>query len=434
MSVKVENLEKNKVALEITVDVKEFDQAINTAAKKLAGQVNVPGFRKGKAPRHIIERHLGKDYIINEAIDPMLGPAYAKAIEESGVEPVSRPEVDLIQVEEGKDFIFKVVVDVKPEVELGQYLGLNVEPREAEVTDEKIEEELVRRQDMHARLNTIEDGKVENKDTTTIDFEGFVDGVAFEGGKGEDYELVIGSGSFIPGFEEQLIGAAIGEEVTVKVCFPDEYHSADLSGKDAEFKVTVKGIKRKELVPIDDEFAKDISEFDTLDELKADIKAKMIEATELRLKNEFRAEIVNKAVNNASIEIPESMIASKVESIMEEMGRNLSYQGLTMEQYAKYLNMTEEQLKENYRPQAVEGIKTELVLEAIAKKEGITVSDEEMQAEMIRLSEQYGRKVEELQTMLAARGELQWFKLGMVSDKTMDFLVANNNAQEEIVE
>ena len=183
MSVKVENVEKNKVALEITVDVKEFDQAINIAAKKLAGQVNIPGFRKGKAPRHIIERHLGKDYIINEAIDPMLGPAYAKAIEESGIEPVSRPEVDLVQVEEGKDFIFKVIVDVKPEVELGQYLGLNVEPQQAEVTDEKVDEELVRRQEMHAKLNTIEEGKVENKDTTTIDFEGFLDGVAFAGGK-----------------------------------------------------------------------------------------------------------------------------------------------------------------------------------------------------------------------------------------------------------
>ncbi|ADY56776.1 Trigger factor [Syntrophobotulus glycolicus DSM 8271] len=430
MSVKVENVEKNKVALEITVDVKEFEQAINRAAKKVAGQVNIPGFRKGKAPRHIIERHLGKDYIINEAIDPMLGPAYAKAVEESGIAPVSKPEVDLVQAEEGKDFIFKVIVDVKPEVELGQYLGLKVEPQKAEVTDEKVDEELVRRQETHAKLNTVEEGKVENKDSVTIDFEGFVDGVAFAGGKGEDHELVIGSGTFIPGFEDQLIGSSIGEEVTVKVRFPDEYHSAELSGKDAEFKVAVKGIKRKELVPLDDEFAKDISEFDTLEELKADIKEKMIEATELRLKNEFRAQVVNQAVNHASVEIPESMVASKLDSIVEEMARNLSYQGLTMEQYAKYLNMNEDQLKESYRPQAVEGIKTELVLETISKKEGITVSDEEMQAEMTRLSEQYGRKVEELQTMLAARGELDWFKLGMISDKTIDFLVANNDFQE----
>lgn len=426
MAVKVEKVEKNKVALEISVEAGEFDTAINKTAKKLAGQVNIPGFRKGKAPRHLVERHLGKEYVLNEALEPVLGPAYVQAIQESEIEPVSRPEVELVQVEEGKDLIFKAVVEIKPEVELGQYTGLSVEKQEVAVTDEEVEQELQRRQEMHAKVEVIEEGKVQDKDIVTIDFEGFVDDVPFEGGKAEDHELTIGSGAFIPGFEEQLIGAEIGQEVDVNVKFPDEYHSKELAGKDALFKVKIKGIKRKELIPLDDEFAKDVSEFDTLDELRQDIKQKMITATEMRLNNEHRAEVVKKAVENANVEVPEGMIEMRIDSMLNDLQTNLSYQGLTIEQYCNYINSSEEKLREDYRSQAVEGIKTELVLEQIGKDLDIAISDEDMDAEMLKLSEHYGREVEELKTTLAARGELDLFKQGMISDKVIDYLVEHN--------
>lgn len=431
MTVKVEQIEKNKVALEITVPAEDFSTAINRTAKKIAGEINIPGFRKGKAPRHIIERYVGKEYLQNEAVDPVLGPAYANAVDESGIWPVSRPEVELIQVEEGKELIFKAVVEVKPEVELGQYTGLEVEKKSPEVTEEQVDQELKRRQEMHAKLIQVEDGQVEDKDIAVIDFEGFIDGVPFPGGKGENHELTIGSGSFIPGFEEQLKGAKKDQEVDVNVPFPDEYHSKELAGKEALFKVRVNGIKRKELVPLDDEFAKDVSEFDTLAELREDIKQKMITAAETRLNNEYRAEIVKKAVDNASVEIPESMIQSRIDSMIGDLRTNLSYQGVTLEQYYSYINSNEQQLRENYRTQAVEGVKTELVLEAIAKKENITVSDEDMEKEMEKLSQSYGRKVEELKLALQARGELEWFKIGIVSDRTIDMLVENNSNEKK---
>ncbi|KUO58313.1 MAG: trigger factor [Gracilibacter sp. BRH_c7a] len=431
MAVTVEKIEKNKVSLEITVDAKDFSSAIDRVAKKTAGEINVPGFRKGKAPRHMIERVVGLEYLQNEALEPLLGPAYAQAIVESAIEPVARPEVELIQVEEGKDLIFKAIVEVKPEVELGEYLGLGIEKKAVEVTEDQLEEELKRRQDQHAKLVSLEDGEVQDKDIATIDFEGFVDGVAFEGGKGENHELAIGSNTFIPGFEEQLIGIHPGQEVDVNVRFPDEYHSKELAGKNALFKVKVHAIKRKELVPLDDEFAKDVSEFDTLAELKEDIKQKMLTANEMKVNNEFRAEVVKKAAENASVEIPEGMIENRIENMMNDMKTNLSYQGITIEQYCQYLNTDEEQLKENHRAQAVEGIKTELVLEAIAKKEGITVSDEDVENEMVKLSQHYGRPVEELKQALQARGELEWFKVGIISDRTIDFLAENNSSEKK---
>ncbi len=431
MTIKVEQIEKNKVSLEIAVPAEEFTAAINRAAKKIAGEINIPGFRKGKAPRHIIERYVGIEYLQNEAVDPVLGPAYANAIDESGIWPVSRPEVEMIQVEDGKDLIFKAIVEVKPEVELGQYMGLGVEKNSAEVTEEQVDQELQRRQDMHAKLVQVDDGEIQDKDIVTIDFEGFLDGVPFPGGKGENHDLTIGSGAFIPGFEEQLIGARNDQEVDVNVRFPDEYHSKELAGKDALFKVNIKGIKRKELVPLDDEFAKDVSEFDTLAELREDIKQKMISAAEMRINNEFRAEIVKKAVDNASVEIPEGMIQSRIDSMISDLRTNLSYQGVTLEQYYSYINSNEEQLRENYRAQAIEGVKTELVLEAIAKKESVTVSDEDVEKEMEKLSQQYGRKVEELKMALEARGELEWFKIGIVSDRTIDLLVENNDTKKK---
>ena len=431
MAVTLEKIEKNKVSLEITIDAKDFSSAIDRAAKKAAGEINVPGFRKGKAPRNMVEKLVGLDYLQNEALEPLIGPAYVQAIEETSIEPVARPEVELIQVEDGKDLVFKAIVEVKPEVELGEYLGLGVEKKAVEVTDEQLEEELKRRQDQHAKLVSLEDGEIQDKDIATIDFEGFVDDVAFEGGKAENHELAIGSGSFIPGFEEQLIGSRVGQELDVNVRFPDEYHSKELEGKDAIFKVKVNAVKRKELVPLDDEFAKDVSEFDTLAELKEDIKQKMVTAAEIKNNNEFRAEVVKKAVENASVEIPEGMIQNRIENMMKDMKTNLSYQGITIEQYCQYLNTDEEQLKENHRVQAVEGIKTELVLEEIAKKEEITVSEEDVENEMVKLSQHYGRQVEELKQALLARGELEWFKVGIISDRTIDFLAENNGEEKK---
>ncbi len=431
MVVKVDKIEKNKVSLEIVVGADEFSSAINRTAKKVAGEINVPGFRKGKAPRHIIERYVGKDYLEKEAMEPLIGPAYVKAVEESAIWPVSRPEVEVIQAEDGKDLIFKALVEVKPEVELGQYTGLEIPKATVEVTEEQIEEELKRRQEMHAKLIPVDDGEVLDKDIVTIDFEGFIDGVAFEGGKGEDHDLAIGSGTFIPGFEEQLIGARKDQELDVNVPFPDEYHSKELAGKDALFKVKVKAIKRKELVPLDDEFAKDVSEFDTLNELREDIKEKMITSTEMKISNEHRAEIVKKVVDNASVELPEGMIQNRIEALIQDLGTNLSYQGVTIEQYYSYINSNKEEVYENYRVQAVESIKTELVLEAIANKEGITVSDEDVEKEMEKLAENHGRKIEELKEALTARGELDWFKIGIVSDRTIDLLVEKNSSNKK---
>jgi trigger factor len=431
MAVKVEQIEKNKVGLEIVVPAEEFSLAVNRAAQKVAKEINIPGFRKGKAPRHIIERYVGKDYLQNEAVDPVLGPAYAQAVDESGIWPVAKPEVELIQVEDGKDFIFKAVVEVKPEVELGQYKELDVSKKSAEVTEEQVDEELKRRQDMHAKLVPVDDGEIIDKDMVSIDFEGFMDGVPFAGGKGEDHELTVGSGTFIPGFEEQLIGKHKDEEVNVNVRFPDEYHSKELAGKDAVFNVKIKSIKRKELVPLDDEFAKDVSEFDTLAELREDIRQKMIIAAETRVNNEFRAEVTKRVVDNASVEIPEGMIQGRIDSMIADLRNNLSYQGVTLEQYYGYINSNEQQLRENYRAQAVESVKTELVIEAIAKQEGITASDEDVEQEMQKLSQQYGRKAEELKQALAARGELEWFKVGIISDRTIDMLVENNEAKKK---
>lgn len=423
MSVKMEKIEKNTVELEVTVEAKDFSAAVTKAAKTLANKVNIPGFRKGKAPRSMVERHVGTGALYNEAVDDLLGPAYTKAVNESGIEPVDRPEVDLVQMEEGKDLIFKAKVTVKPEVELGEYKGLEVEKTAATVTDEEVEEDLKRKQEQHAKVINLEEGTVENKDSLVIDFAGSVEGVPFEGGTAEGYELVIGSGSFIPGFEDQLIGAQIGQDVDVNVRFPDEYHVADLKGKDALFKVKVHKIKRKELTPLDDEFAKDISEFETLDELKADLRDKLMKAAEQRAESEYRNAIVAKAVENASVEIPEAMISSRVDTMVQDLEQNLSYQGLDLETYFYYIGTSEEEMREKFRPQAAESVKSELVLEAIAKAEGIQVEEAELNDELAKLAERYQTSAENLKQALLARGELNLYRQSLVSEKTVSFLV-----------
>lgn len=426
MSVVVEKAEKNTVALEVTVDAEKFVVAVNQAAKNLAKKVNVPGFRKGKAPRRMVELHVGKEALYDEALDQLIGPAYAEAVVESGIEPVDRPEVNLVQIEEGKDLIFKAKVLVKPEVELGEYTGLHVEQDAVSVTDEQVMEELKNKQQQHARLLTLEAGTVQNEDTVAIDFEGFKDDVPFVGGKAVNYELVIGSGTFIPGFEEGLIGAELGQHVDVNVTFPAEYHSAELAGQKAVFKTDIKKIQRKELSVLDDEFAKDVSEFETLDELKADLRNKLLKHSESMAKANHLKVIVAKVVDNASVEIPEVMVNERIKVIEDDLKRNLAQQGMTIEQYYQYTNSSEKVMQERLRPQAAEGVKTDLVLEAIAKVEGIGVTEDEVNEGIKKLSEQYKQDAQLLKQSLIARGELEFYKQGLISEKTVSFLVEQN--------
>lgn len=426
MSVSVEKIEKNLVALEVTVEAEKFANAVSQAAKVLAKKVNVPGFRKGKAPRRLVEQYVGKQALYDEALDHLVGPAYAQAVGESGIDPVDRPNVDLVQIEEGKDLIFKAKVTVKPEVELGEYKGLKIEQSAATISEDEVAEALQSKQQQHARLITLEEGKVENDDTVTLDFEGFTDGVPFVGGKAEDYELVVGSGTFIPGFEEGLIGVEIGQPHDVNVTFPAEYHSAELAGKDAVFKTLVKKIQRKELSPLDDEFAKDVSEFETLDELKTDLRNKLMQTAESRAKDDHVKAVVAKVVDNASVEIPEVMITERIKLMMEDLSRNLSQQGLTLQQYYQFTNTTEEAMQEQVRPQAAESVKTDLVLETVAKVEGIEVTEDEVDEEMKKLSERHGQDAGLIKQALIARGELPFYKQSMISQKTVNFLLEQN--------
>ncbi len=427
MSVSVEQVEKNVVALEVTVEAKEFELAVDKAAKTLAKKVNVPGFRKGKAPRKMVEIYVGKAALYDEALDPLVGAAYAEAVVESGISPVERPSVDIVQLEEGKDLIFKAQVTVKPEVELGEYKGLNIEQEAVVVTDEQVEKDLENKQQQHARLIVLEEGKVENGDTVTIDFEGFIGDEAFVGGKGEDYELVIGSGTFIPGFEESLLGTEIGQHVDVNVTFPDEYHSEELVGKEAVFKTDVKKIQRKELLALDDEFAKDVSDFETLDELKNDIRNKLLQQDEIKVKREQFQAIISKIVDNASVEIPEVMVTEQVKAMVEDLKRNLSTQGITIEQYYLYTESTEETLLEKLRPQAMESIKTDLVLEAVSKAEGIQVTEDEVNDEIKNIAERHQQDAEKLKQHLMEHGEIEFFKSNMINEKTVKFLVEQNS-------
>ena len=426
MSVSVEQIEKNVVALEVTVDAGKFVLAVNQAAKTLAKKVNVPGFRKGKAPRRMVELHVGKEALYDEALDHLIGAAYAEAVVESGISPVDRPAVDLVQIEEGKDLIFKAKVSVKPEVELGEYVGLHVEQDAASVTDEQVLEELKTQQQQHARLLTLEEGKVENEDTVTIDFEGFAGDVPFVGGKAENYEIVVGSGTFIPGFEEGLIGAEIGQHVNVNLTFPDEYHSEELAGKEAVFKTDIKKIQRKELSVLDDEFAKDVSEFATLDELKADLRNKLLKHGEIQAKDNHLKAIISKAVDNASVEIPEVMFTERIKVMVEDLKRNLTQQGMTIEQYYQFTDSTEEVMVERLRPQAAESVKTDLVLEAIAKAEGIEVTEDELDEEVQKLGERHKQDAKLIKQSLIARGELEFYKQSLIREKTVNFLVEQN--------
>ena len=377
MNCKVEKTEKaNEVKLEITIEAEKFDNAMKKVYFQNAKYFNIPGFRKGKAPMNIVEKYYGAQIFYEDAFNEVATEAYDEALEANKIDAVSRPVVDIKQMEKGKDVIFTAVVQTKPEVELGKYKGIEIPKVEYKVEEKDIEHELGHMQEHNSRLITVDDRALENGDIATIDFEGFVDGVAFDGGKAEGHELEIGSGSFIPGFEDQLVGMKIDEEREIKVTFPKEYFSKDLAGKEAMFKVKLHEIKRKELPELDDEFAKDVSEFDTLAELKASIKEKIEKNNEQRQKYETEDLAIKAVCEDVKVDIPSGMVEFEVENMMKDFEQRLSYQGLNLDQYLKMIGKTEEEMKKEYEPQAIEAIKSRLVLEAIIKAEKIEASED----------------------------------------------------------
>lgn len=422
MSLQVEKLEKNMAKLTIEVSADDLEKALQSAYKKQKNKINLPGFRKGKVPRQMIEKMYGSEIFYDDAINELMPKAYAEAYDECELDIVSRPEVDVVQIEKGKPFIFTAEVAVKPEVTLGEYKGLEVDKISTRVTQKEVEEKLKEEAEKNARTVTVGDRAVQDGDEVIMDFEGFVDGETFEGGKGENYPLTIGSGSFIPGFEEQLVGAEAEKEVEVKVTFPEDYHAEELKGKDAVFKCTVHEIKMKELPEIDDEFAAEVSEFDTLDEYKADLKAKIKEQKEAEGKRKQEDQAVEKAVENASFEIPEAMITTNISQMTDDFARRMRSQGLTMEQYFQFTGMTAEKMEEEMRPQAIKRIETRIVLEAIAKAENIEISDEKMDEEISKMAESYKMEADKLKEFMGD-AEKKQMKEDMAVQEAVTFLV-----------
>lgn len=427
MSVKIEKPEKNVVKLEIQVEAKAFDEYLNKAFLKNKSRFNIPGFRKGKAPRAMVERYYGEGVLYEDAINFACAEAYDKAIDENDIKPVDRPEIDVVQIGSGQDFIFTATVTVMPEVVLGEYKGLEAKKDDVVITDDDVEEELKRVADRNSKLITIEDRPVQDGDTVNIDFEGSVDGVPFDGGTAKGYTLVVGSGTFIPGFEDQLIGAALGSEVDVNVTFPEDYHSEDLKGKAALFKVKINEIKKKELPEINDEFASDVSEFETLEEYKADIRKKLTERAQAEADRNFEEEIIKKAVDNAQCDIPEVMVNRRLDGMLNQFDMQLRYQGMNLENYMKMMGMEESKLREDFRENAYQDVKTQLVMEKIAEVENVEVTPEEYEEELKQIADRYNQPVEEMKKHL--RGDdIEYIKDSIERRKTVALLVENAKA------
>ena len=399
MSLQVEKLEKNMAKLTVEVPAEEVEAALQNAYLKNRKQISVPGFRKGKVPRQMIEKMYGPEVFYDDAANALIQKAYPQAADECELEIVSRPTVDIVQLEKGKSFIFTAEVAVKPEVTLGQYKGIEVEKADTAATDEEVAAELDKEREANSRTISVEDRAVQDGDMTVIDFEGFVDGEAFEGGNGTDYPLTIGSGAFIPGFEEKLVGAEIGKEVEVDVTFPEEYHAKELAGKPAVFKCTVKEIKVKELPELDDDFAQDVSDFDTLEEYKADVRKKVEEKKAADAKAKKEDAVIEKIIEGAAMEIPDAMVETQAERMVDEFAQRLQMQGLTMEQYLQFTGGNVQALVEQSKPQALKRIQSRLVLEAVVAAENLAASDEELDAELGRMAEQYKMEVEKLKEM-----------------------------------
>ncbi|MCI8859914.1 MAG: trigger factor [Lachnospiraceae bacterium] len=400
MSVQVENLEKNMAKLTIEVPAEELEKAIQAAYVKEKGKISIPGFRKGKVPRAMIEKMYGPGIFFEDAANTLISQEYPKAVEESGLDVVSRPEIDITQIEKGKPFIFTAEVAVKPEVTLGTYMGVQVTKEDIFVTDEELDAEIDKERESNARMITVEDRPVADGDTAVIDYEGFVDGEAFEGGKAENQPLVIGSHSFIDNFEEQLIGKNAGEEVVVNVTFPEEYHAPELAGKPAVFHVKINEIKSKELPDLDDEFAQDVSEFDTLAEYRESVKEKIQKRKENEAEHKREEEAIQKIVEDSQMEIPEAMINTQARSMVDDFANRIAQQGLSMEQYMQFTGMTVEQMLEQMKPDALKRIQNSLVLEAIAKDQDIQISEEEIEEELGKMAQMYGMPVDELKKLV----------------------------------
>ena len=423
MSVQVEKLEKNMAKLTIELSAEQFEDAMKKAFNKNKNKFNIPGFRKGKAPRAMIEKMYGEGIFYEDAADEAINATCMQAMDESGLEIVSRPEVAVEQIGKDKPFIYTALVAVRPEVILGEYKGIEVEKADASVTAEDVEAELKKVQEQNARLLNVEDRPVADGDKTVIDFEGFVDGKPFDGGKAADYDLTIGSHSFIDTFEEQLIGRNIGEECEVNVTFPEEYHAPELAGKPATFKVTVKEIKVKELPALDDEFAGEVSEFETMDEYKKDIEAKILERKQKEAATENENRVVDKVAANASLEIPDKMVESQIDNMVQDTARRMQGQGLSMDMYMKYTGMTMDSMRDQMRPQALKRIQTRLVLEEVVKAENIQVPDERLDEEIAKMAAAYQMESDKLKEYMSDRDKEQ-MKEDLAVQEAVDFLVA----------
>lgn len=419
----VEKLENNVVSFEFSVSPEQFEEAVQKAYKKNVKKINLPGFRKGKAPRILIEKAYGKEIFYEDAINFVLPDAYDKAVEENGISPVAQPEIDLKseQIDPEKEIVFTAKVVVKPEFELGEYKGVKVEKPVFTTSDADVDEEIDKIRERNSRLVPVEDRAVQADDIANIDFEGFVDGTAFDGGKGEGFDLTIGSGQFIPGFEDQLLGKNVGDDVDVNVTFPEEYHAENLAGKDAVFKVKINSVKVKELPEADDDFAMDVSEFDTFDEYKADVKAKLDEANEEKTKNETEKAVVDAVCDNTEIDIPQEMIDTQVDTMVRDMDMQMRYQGIDLNTYMQYTGQTLDTVKEQYKAEAEKRVKTTLVLEKVAEVENLQATDDDVEAEYKRISDDNGMKVDDIKKYIPVEDVKERIK----AQNAIQFLVDN---------
>ena len=428
MSSEILKKENSVVTLKLTIDAQSFDKACKDAYNKNKTKFNVQGFRKGKAPMSIVEKFYGEGVFFEDAVNTLFPDAFEAAVKEHDLDTVARPEIDVEEIGKGKNLVIIADVAVKPEITLGEYKNLTVEKPDSEVSDEEVEKEIEAMREQNARFVTVEDREVKEKDMLLIDFNGKVDGVEFEGGQAENYSIIVGSNTFIPGFEEQLVGMKLNEEKDLSVKFPEEYHSENLAGKDAVFTVKVNEIKEKELPELDDEFAKDVSEFDTLEDLKADAKAKLQKTKDEYADRELENKLVKMAAENATVEIPEAMIDSQVENMVYDFEYQLKYQGLDLENYLKFTNMSIEGLKEQMRPDAKSRVLNSLVIEAISKSENIESTEEDLEQELAKMAESYKMEVDKLKSTLRP-SDMDYIKDTVVARKTVEFIKGNANLQ-----
>ncbi|SUP44941.1 trigger factor [Veillonella criceti] len=431
MNATVTPVDQHKVTLTIEVPAKDVTKGIQQAVKRIAGQVNIPGFRKGKAPRRILEMNFGKEAILEEAFETIAGRAYQEALVANEIVPVSEPEIERVTFEEGKDLVFKATLTKRPEVTLGDYKGLEAEKQEAKVTDEQIQEQLDNIRNQQAKMVVADkDAKLQKDDFAVIDFAGSIDGKPFDGGEGKSYPLQIGSGSFIPGFEDQLIGHAAGDDVEVKVTFPEDYFVKELANKEAVFKTHIHDIKRKELPELNDEFAKEASSYETIEELKADLRKQMEEDATRRAIDAYNAELIETAVKNATVEIPEVMVEDRVEQMIQEMAMNLESRGLKLEDYLKFSNKTMDGLKEEYHANAAENVRADLVLEAVAKAENIEVTPEDMNIEIYTMAQQFGADPKEVMNIIVKEGRVAMLRNSVARKKAARLIIEQAKGAE----